>query len=566
MVDAADRETTRMPGEASDVSVESLATLANTPMPSLPPEWRSLPRAFISQARARPSTPAAADSVGTNLTYRELFVRAVILSRVLSRRLGGELYVGLLIPPTVAGVTANIALGFLGKIPININYSAGQEHVDSVVRQCEIRHVITLRKAMDRLKIQPICDVIYLEDVADSVGFWDKIWSAFVTRLVPASTLGAFLPGLRDDQLDSTATILFTSGTTGDPKGVVLSNRNILSNIRQIEVHLDPLPNEAVLGVLPFFHAMGYTVTLWAVLCLGRRGVYHANPLDSRIIGDLCRKHEVTLIFATPTLMRAYIRRADPDRFATVKRAALGAEKLMPELALELKDRLHIEPLEGYGATELSPVVAFNISHEFARPDGTLIAGNRLGTVGRPLPGTCLKMIHPDTGDDLPAGAEGILCVKGPQVMVGYLNRPDATAKVMKDGWYVTDDLAHIDDDGFLIIAGRLSRFSKIGGEMVPHEQLEQKAREIAGVDEQALAVTAIPDPKRGERLVVLYTNLGGKSPTEVCDSLRQTKLPNLWLPAAEDFVQIENIPLLGTGKLDLRKLHDLALQRAARR
>jgi acyl-[acyl-carrier-protein]-phospholipid O-acyltransferase/long-chain-fatty-acid--[acyl-carrier-protein] ligase len=554
----------RMQTGSKAASQSAGESLPNAEMPALPPEWRSLARVFVTVARNNSSKDAVADSTGANLTYGALLLRAVILGRVLRRTLGDDTYVGLLIPPTVAGAVANVALELLGKVPININFTAGQLHVDSVVRQCGIRHVITSRKAIERLKVKPECEVVFLEDVADQVGPWDKIWAAVVSRVVPVSVLGSFLPGLNDDTIESTATLLFTSGTTGDPKGVVLSNRNILSNIRQIDAHLQPLPDEAVLGVLPFFHAMGFTVTLWTVLCLGRRAVYHPNPLDSRIVANLCQKHKVTLIFTTPTLMRAYIRRSEPELFSTVKCAALGAEKLMPDLAAELKDRFHMEPIEGFGATELSPVVSFNVSHEVRQPDGTKIPGNRIGTVGRPLPGTAIKTVHPDTGADLPRGDEGILCVKGPQMMEGYLNRPDATAKVIKDGWFITDDLARLDADGFLVIVGRRSRFSKIGGEMVPHELVEAKVREVAGADEQAVAVTAVPDSKRGERLVVVYTELGGKSPADVCEALRHSKLPNLWLPSAEDFVQVEQIPLLGTGKLDLRKLRELAARRLA--
>ena len=387
----------------------------------------------------------------------------------------------------------------------------------------------------------------------------DRIFAAVAARVVPLPALGMLLPGLRGESLEGTAAILFTSGATGDPKGVVLSHRNILSNIRQIEAHLEPLPGEAVLGVLPFFHAMGFTVTLWAVLCLGRRAVYHTNPLDARIIGELCREHRITFLFLTPTFLRTYLRRCDRGMFATVRRIGLGAEKLKPELGREIRAALRAELLEGYGTTETAPVVAFNVDRDLVMRDGRVVPGNRPGSVGRPLPGTAIKTIDPDIEADLPWGSEGIVCVKGPQVMIGYLDRPEATARVLRDGWYVTDDIGRVDEDGFLHITGRVSRFSKIGGELVPHERVELAVRAAAGVDEQAVAVTAVADLARGERLAVVYVDLGGKSPAELIRAMTDAGLPRLWVPGPADFLRVESLPLLGTGKIDLRQLRRLA-------
>ena len=236
-----------------------------------------------------------------------------------------------------------------------------------------------------------------------------------------------------------------------------------------------------VLGILPFFHSFGFTVTLWTVLCLGKRVVYHFNPLDAKIIGTLCEKHGVTLLDGHADFMRTYLQRCEPKQFATLVHLILGAEKLKPELAREIQEKLGIEPMEGYGCTELSPVVAVNTPHEMTLPDGRTVHGNRPGTVGLPLPGTAVKTVDPETGPTSRAGREGMILVKGPQVMVGYLNRPEATAKVLKDGWYTTGDLGYVDADGFLKITDRLSRFSKIGGEMVPHMAVESAIMEATG-------------------------------------------------------------------------------------
>jgi acyl-[acyl-carrier-protein]-phospholipid O-acyltransferase/long-chain-fatty-acid--[acyl-carrier-protein] ligase len=239
----------------------------------------------------------------------------------------------------------------------------------------------------------------------------------------------------------------------------------------------------------------------------------------------------------------------------------LGAEKLKPELARDIRQTLGIETMEGYGCTELSPVVSVNTLHDMKLADGRVVYGNRPGTVGLPLPGTAVKAVDPATGADLPAGTEGMILVAGPQVMVGYLNRPEATAAVLKDGWYATGDLGIVDEDGFLRITDRLSRFSKIGGEMVPHLGVESAIMEVTGANEQTVAVTAVPDPKRGERLCVLYTDLGVPV-REVYQRLSASSLPRLWIPAIEDFVAVETIPVLGTGKVDLRRLRELAVER----
>ncbi|MCA1685832.1 MAG: AMP-binding protein, partial [Planctomycetia bacterium] len=495
---------------------ETAGPAAAIPLAPLPPHWRSLPRAFVHQARAFGGRKAVADSTKASLTYADTFVRAVVLGRVLKRLLGPGTYVGLLVPPSVPTAVANLALALIGKVPVNLNYTASQALVDASIDQCGITHVLTSVKVLDKFGIKPKGALILLEDIPAQVGKADKLIGAAVAKLVPIPALGAFLPGLKGDHPDATATVIFTSGSTGDPKGVVLSHRNVLSNIHQINQHLRLLPDEALLGILPFFHSFGFTVTIWTVLCLGRRIVYHVNPLDARIVGDLCENHGVTMIVATPTFLRTYLKKCEPSKFKSLVHLLLGAEKLKPEFCEEIRRTLGLDPLEGYGCTELSPVAAVNVLTELTAPDGRKVAGNRLGTVGMPLPGTSVKTVDPETGTDLEPGATGLILVKGPQVMVGYLNRPEATEKVIKDGWYNTGDLGYLDEDGFLRITDRLSRFSKIGGEMVPHMGVESAILEALGTAEPCVAVTALPDPKRGERLYVLYTPEMGATPEEV--------------------------------------------------
>ena len=529
------------------------------PLPPLPAAWRSLPRAFVHEVRAHPSRIAMSDSTGATLTYGLTFLRALVLGRFLARTWSEAAHVGLMVPPTVPAAVANLAVSLWGKVPVNLNYSASQAVVDSSVEQCGITHVLTSAKVLDKFKIVPKGQLILLEEIPKQIRLADKLWGKAVATLVPIGALGGFVPGLRGDRLDAEATVIFTSGSTGDPKGVVLSHRNILSNAYQVEQHVHLKPDDVLLGILPFFHSFGFTITIWTALAVGKKVVYHFNPLDARTIGKLCAEHKATLLVGTPSFTRYYLKGCEPDQFRTLTHLILGAEKLKPELARDIRHRLGIEPLEGYGCTELSPVVAVNVPQEVELPGGRTVHGNRPGTVGLPLPGTAIKTIDPETGADLPPGTEGVIAVKGPQVMVGYLNRPEATAQVIRDGWYNTGDLGLVDAEGFLRITDRISRFSKVAGEMVPHVRIESAILEITGVDEHHVAVTGLPDAKQGERLVVLYSDLG-MPPGEVQHRLASGPLPKLWVPTVRDFLHVAEIPITATGKVDLRRVRQLAL------
>ncbi|MGO9597177.1 MAG: AMP-binding protein [Isosphaeraceae bacterium] len=530
------------------------------PLPPLPTAWQSLGRALVDQVRRDPSKVAMCDGTGASLTYAEVLLRATVLGRHLARTVGDTPYVGVLLPPTVPSAVTNLALVLQGKIPVNLNYTCGVGMIDSSIRECGIRHVITSSRLLEKFHLKPEAKLLHLEDVRRQIGVVDKLTGALVSRLVRAGLLERLLPGLVNDDLDSIATVIFTSGSTGDPKGVILTHRNVLSNVWQIANHIHLAADEVLLGILPFFHSFGYTITIWTALALGKKVVYHFNPLDARTIGKLCEEHKVTLIAGTPSFARIYARSCQASQFRSLTHLILGAEKLRPELYRQLAGWLNIEPMEGYGTTELSPVVSVNLPQEVVLRGGRKVHGNRPGTVGLPLPGTLLKTVEPETEANLPAGVEGVIAVKGPQVMVGYLNQPEATAKVLKDGWYLTGDLGYVDQDGFLKITDRLSRFSKIAGEMVPHLGVESAIAECAGIDEDQIAVTSVPDARHGERLCVLYTETG-ISPDEIHKALTASGIPRLWIPSVRDFIPVAELPITGTGKLDLRRLRDLALR-----
>ena len=501
---------------------------------------------MIESVRARGSAPCYADSQHTELSFSDALLRTIALSRPLERALSDRTNVGVLLPPMVPSVLANLALTLLGRVPVNLNYTASAAIVDYCIAKAEIDTVVTSRAALERIPLRPNAKLIYLEDLRDQVSTGDKITAAALSR-APIGIMQRSFPGLRVD-LDDTAAIIFTSGSTGTPKGVELSHRNLLSNTNQIRHHLSFEPGETLLGILPLFHCTGYTLTLWMTTIIGLRSVYHFSPLDYRAVGELCEHYGVTLLLTAPTFARTYLDRCPPEQFATVNKFIFGAEKLKPELARQVQETFGVDPIEGYGCSECSPVIAANAPGRI-----------RLGAAGYALPGTELKTTNPESGEDLEGSEVGLIWARGPQVMKGYLGDPEATAAAVVDGWYCTGDIGRIDVDGFLHILDRFSRFSKIGGEMVGHAGVETAIREAVGVTESEVGVTAVPDAKRGERLVVIHVGL---DPKQVVSALGDLDIPKLWIPSASDFVEIDELPVLGTGKADLKRLRELAMER----
>jgi acyl-[acyl-carrier-protein]-phospholipid O-acyltransferase/long-chain-fatty-acid--[acyl-carrier-protein] ligase len=359
--------------------------------------------------------------------------------------------------------------------------------------------------------------------------------------------------------LDSLATVIFSSGSTGEPKGVMLSHYNIGANIEQMDQVFDLNRHDRFLGILPFFHSFGFTGTLWLPATLGVGVVFHPNPLDAKTIGPLVKHNAVTYLLATPTFLQIYLRGCAPGDFGSLRLVMTAAEKLPDRLAAAFEAHFGIRPMEGYGCTECSPTVAVN-APDF-RAAGFHQVGVKRGSIGHPLPGVCVRVVdaeNPWTGNPLPLGQAGLLLVRGPNVMRGYLGKPEKTAEVLRDGWYCTGDVAALDEDGFLQITDRLNRFSKIGGEMVPHIKIEEKLHELTATTEQTFVVAGLPDEKKGERLVVLH-KLPDEKLASCLEKLAQSDLPNLWKPRADQFFRVEQFPLLGTGKLDLRQVKELA-------
>ncbi len=516
---------------------------------------KSLGNLFVRAARRHPFQEAMVDTTGKKLSYSKAVTAYLILADILMRDHSNEESIGMLLPASVGGALANIGCNIAGKVPVNINFTGSTKAVQSAVEQCHIRTIITSKRFVAKLKQPDLpCDMLYLEDILKQVTPVMKIKALIKTWTVPADILTHEKKGVRD----AVATIMFSSGSTSEPKGIVLSHHNIISDIEMLTKAMRFGKEDALCAALPFFHSFGYTATIWFPLITGFKVCYHPNPLDGEIIAKVVRENRATILLATPTFLKAYNRKAKKEDFPSLRLIIVGAEKLKKDLADSFEKKFSIRPLEGYGATELSPVVSLNLPE--------VAIGNKKytrrkeGSVGMPLNGITARVVNPDTFEDLRYGESGLLLIKGPNVMQGYLSKMELTEEAVKDGWYNTGDIAVIDEYGYITLTDRLSRYSKIGGEMIPRGAVEDILQSSIETEDQVVAVTAVPDEKRGEKLIVLYTHeAGGEERLQVI--IENADIPNLWKPVKDAYVPVDSIPVLGTGKTDLKGLKQIALQ-----
>jgi acyl-[acyl-carrier-protein]-phospholipid O-acyltransferase/long-chain-fatty-acid--[acyl-carrier-protein] ligase len=518
---------------------------------------KPLAREFFAAAHKFWKRPAVADSLGQNLTYGKTLTGAILLGQVLDRQLDAQNTVAILMPPSASGALANLALASIGRVPVNLNYTAPKDAVAHAVATAQISTIVTSRKFLEALKADKGftppegAKLVIMEDLAPLIPAWKKTALYLALKVLPKFLSEKIFLNKASRSLDDTATILFTSGSSALPKGVVLTQANVLADAEMVREILPWAERDVILGVLPFFHSFGYTVTLWLPLISGMGAAYHTHPMQAEAIGKLAEKTNPTILLGTPAFLQRYSQKINAAAFAKLRLVIAGAEKLRDTVADEFQAKFGVRPYEGYGATELSPVATA------ATPDAQTQKGSKPGSVGRALPGSAIKAVDMETGKPVPDGQSGMLMVKGPHVMKEYLGEPAKTAEVLKDGWYITGDMGTIDRDGFVTITGRLSRFSKLAGEMVSHVAVEEKLQQAAGLADMTFVVAGAKDPKRGEKLVVLYAGWDGDLDA-LLSKMRALGVPNLWLPGRSDFHKIDAIPLLGTGKLDLKAVNEL--------
>ncbi len=524
---------------------------------------RNLAREVVRGLARRPWRVEIIDRTAERKVVKagQLLAVAAALSRHIRRTIPDR-RVGIVLPPGAGASIANLAVLCAGKVPVNLNFTAGRAAIEASLRLGQVSTIISAKAVQAKVKDFPWpAGTLDLASEIKALGGKKAILPWLLGAwLVPNQWLANWL-GLPKQGDQQEAGLLFTSGSSGEPKGVVLTHRNILSNCWQIS-SLCILPDTAtMLACLPVFHSFGFTVTLWYPMMRGCHVVTVPSPLDTRRIIDAIREEQATVFIGAPTFMRPLFKRAEPSDLKSLDLVVSGAEKLPQDLYEEVKAKFHIEILQGYGLTETTPAANINQPNP-ALPDTPTAeaqTAKKQGWVGRMMPGMTARIFHPETMAELPLTEQGIVAFRGGNVFGGYLDNPEKTADAFHDGWFLTGDLGRFDDDGFLAIEGRLSRFSKIGGEMVPHGTIEQRIIDTLELDQSegyVVAVMGVPDPSKGEALVLLSTI--EIPPNELRDKLLATGLPNLWVPRL--IQKVDAIPVLGTGKIDLKGCKDLAL------
>jgi acyl-[acyl-carrier-protein]-phospholipid O-acyltransferase/long-chain-fatty-acid--[acyl-carrier-protein] ligase len=549
-----------LPADAADIARvrEELLKLGESCFRRRPSLDRHLAEECVRGLKRRPFATAVVDGLDHSLLSRsKLLGAAAALSRLFRKEFPDE-RIAIVLPASKGSMVANLAVTLAGKVPVDLNFTMGRAANESCIKRANLRVAITATPFMERIKDFPWPErVLKLDEIMPQKKTQIFVWW-MMSILAPAGLLLRLLQ-IPTGGGHAEATLLFTSGSTGEPKGAVLSHRNIVGNVSQFRELLDAKKDDAILASLPFFHSFGSTVTLWYPLIEGVRIVTYPSPLEAAKNAALIERYKLTLLLATPTFLRGYLRKVEPHQLRSLRLVITGAEKLPLDLAKSFEERFGQKVFEGYGLTETSPVVSVNLPEpQPTKPGEQVQPSARLGSVGKMAPGIAAEIREPESDRNLSLHETGMLWLRGPNIFEWYLHDPERTADVLRDNWFKTGDIGRFDEDGFLYIEGRLSRFSKIGGEMVPHEAIEQKIVDLLGLsgkDERAIAIMGVEDEAKGEAVVLL--SAVDIDLAQLRDKLRDAGVPNLWIPKCVQ--RVESIPVLASGKLDLKRCNELA-------
>ena len=530
-------------------------------------EQAPLTHHWLESAKSDLFKECIADAQGTELNNVKFIAAVLSFAKVLKTKLRGQRHIGVLLPSSAVGAIVNMALFVLGKVPVNLNYTLSAESMQKALAKAQIDTVLSSAKFLDKLTAKGfdfnaiLADkLLFAEDIAKGLNKTAKT-HAFLTALF-APQWWIKLRYFADVKLDDTATILFSSGSEGDPKGIELSHKNLLTNIKQVSELLNFRRDDVILNSLPIFHSFGLTVTTLLPLCEGVKMVSVADPTDGATIGKMSAKHGVSILFGTSTFFRLYTRnkKLHPLMFQNVRIVIAGAEKLKTDVKDAFRLKFGLEIYEGYGTTETAPVAAVNVPNILEKDSLKELTFTKEGTVGLPLPGTIIKIVDPDTLNELKTGEDGLILIGGGQVMKGYLDDPEKTAEVIAelDGvrYYKTGDKGHIDEHGFVTIVDRYSRFAKIGGEMISLGAVEANLSQAIGEDAVFVA-TAVNDDKKGESVVLLVKS--ELTLSEIQQRIKTLNIPPIMLPS--EIFLVDEIPLLGSGKIDFKRAKLLATE-----
>jgi acyl-[acyl-carrier-protein]-phospholipid O-acyltransferase/long-chain-fatty-acid--[acyl-carrier-protein] ligase len=524
----------------------------------------SIIESWLEQSKALGNRLAIADSTGAKLSHHRLITAVMTLRTRFFNRLAGDARVGVCLPSSVGGVTVLLSLLSLGKTLVNLNYTASIPALQAAVEEAGIKHIITSRRFLENLakkgfNIDGIfagVELIFLEEVRQTIQQKELLKNYLIVKFLPVSLLKIML--VNPIGSNQVATILFSSGSEGKPKGVELTHRNIVGNARQAADALEARADDVIFSILPIFHAFGLTATTLLPLIEGITTVCHPDPTDTATIGELAKQYKVTILCGTSTFFRLYAkaRNLPAEAFKTLRIVVAGAERLAPEVRVLFEEKFKKTIFEGYGTTELSPVANVN------RPDTTHEIRHKIGTVGTAIAGTMVRILDPETDEELPIGESGMIVIGGVNVMKGYLEQPDKTNAVIlhQHGirWYKTGDKGRLDPQGFLTILDRYSRFAKLGGEMISLGAIEQQINLSLNHEDVEILAVAVPDLKKGEKVVLLHA--GPLTDDQIAKAVQVSELPNLMRPA--EYWHIEAIPKLGSGKTDFAAAKRLVLER----
>ncbi len=529
-----------------------------------------IPRAWIDTVKKRGNDMAMVDSIGQPLSHYRALTAAIGFSRRIKKQCP-EKCVGLLLPTSTAGSITNMAGLLAAKTLVNLNYTASEQAITAAIKKADIKTVYSSRRFVDKLRKKGVIldtvlegvNTIYLEDLKNTLGKVEMLSILLAVKWLPAALLKAIF--CRPCNIDDTAAILFSSGSEGEPKGVMLSHRNLMVNLKQVSNMLNTVDEDVVMATLPLFHAFGLTVTHLMPLIEGIPMVCHPDPTDVVNVAKAIATYRATILCGTSTFLRLYTknRRARALMLDSLRIVISGAEKLSTDVRDTFKLKFNTNIYEGYGATETSPVAAVGIPDQLDTQYWSVQQGTKPGTVGMPLPGTCIKIVDPDKLVELPTGEDGLILIGGIQVMKGYLkdNKKTQSVIIESDGirWYNTGDKGHVDDDGFLSIVDRYSRFAKLAGEMVSLGAVEEQVRQALQQPELELVAINLPDAKKGEKIVLMLAGQGDIG--DVKKILIDAQCNPLMIPA--EIYSVEDVPKLGSGKTDFTAARALAKELA---
>ena len=533
-------------------------------------EWQKYPSkldpihvSWLKNAKKSKTAFAVADIEGVEIPHKRFITGVLLFSKKIATY-SPEQNVGLLLPSSGGGAIASIAILSLGKTIVNLNFTAGKKALQSAAVQAEVKHIYTSRKFLDKMlergidlvSFFPNSKLLMLEDIREEISTISRISTLLMAILLPANLIQKIY--FKEVSMNDTAAILFSSGSEGSPKGVELSHSNIAANAKQAAIELDAVNSDVIMSTLPTFHAFGFAITTLMPLSEGIPIVCHADPKDVTTIASGIEKYSGTILVGTPTFLRMYTisKKVSAESMQSLRLVVAGAEKLRAEVRDGFESKFNMPVYEGYGTTETSPGASVNLPDIKSPPKSR----NRPGTVGKAFSGTEFRIVDPDSLEPIPIGKDGLILIGGPQIMKGYLKMPEKTAEVIEiiDGyrWYRTGDKGHLDEDGFLTIVDRYSRFAKIGGEMISLTTVEEEILDACNIDDLEIAATCLPDQRKGEKIVLLSTNKLEKS--ELKKILSDAKINPLYHPAS--ILVVDEIPKLGSGKTDFGATKKIAL------